>query len=461
MNIVILAAGKGTRMRSALPKVLHPIGGVPMLQHVIKTATTLNPDRIIVVIGHGAEQVKQTMEASRDAKSAPPLHWVLQDPPLGTGHAVAQALPLLNNTAPTLVLYGDVPLIGVNTLCRLIESAENNRGMAILTALLNDPSGYGRIVRDVQGRISRITEEKDADHQIRQIKEINTGFLVVPTDRLSAWIGALDNRNAQGEYYLTDIIAMAVQANQPIGSAQPENTTEILGINSQEQRAMIERHYQRQLANRLMQAGVRLQDPDRIDIRGILSCAADVAIDVGCVFEGTVTLDEGVLIGPHCVIRNARIGTGTVIEAFSHIDGAEVGPKAVIGPYARLRPGTNLGEGAHVGNFVEIKNSTLGSRSKANHLAYLGDATIGARVNVGAGTITCNYDGAAKHRTIIEDDVFIGSDTQLVAPVTVGKGATLGAGTTLTQDAPADQLTLSRARQVSIKGYKRPHKKEH
>ena len=460
MNIVILAAGKGTRMRSDLPKVLHEVAGTPMLGHVLSTAQALGPKKIIVVIGHGADLVRAKFD-SAVKQSATPIHFVLQDPPQGTGHAVAQAVELLAKEVPTLVLYGDVPLIDVATLKRLVQVANEHQEMGLLTARLENPTGYGRIVRDRAGTISQIIEEKDADAEIRKISEINTGILIAPTPALIGWLGRLTNHNAQGEFYLTNIIQMASKDQQPIGSVQPSSNNEILGINSQAQRAEIERLYQQRQAQALMDQGVCLMDPARFDVRGELSCANDVVIDVGCIFEGKVSIGKGAVIGPHCVIRNSQIGAGAKIEAFSHIENAIVGPQAVVGPFARLRPGSELGEGAHVGNFVEIKNTQLGPRSKANHLAYLGDATIGSRVNVGAGTITCNYDGAEKHRTVIEDDAFIGSDTQLVAPVTVGKGATLGAGTTLTQDAPANELTLSRSQQVTIKGYKRPHKKAH
>lgn len=460
MNIVILAAGKGTRMRSELPKVLHEVAGMPMLGHVLGCAMALAPTQIIVVVGHGAETVKAAFDSTAKGSSTP-IRFVLQDPPQGTGHAVAQAITLLDQTVPTLVLYGDVPLIQAQTLKRLIDVAAQHEQMALLTAHLENPTGYGRIVRNASGQISQIVEEKDADAKTRAIHEINTGILIAPTTKLIGWLGRLTNHNAQGEFYLTDIIQMASQHPHPIGSAQPSSNDEILGINSQSQRADVERLYQQRQAQALMDQGVRLMDPARFDVRGELTCANDVVIDVGCIFEGRVHIDKGATIGPNCVIRNSQIGAGAKIEAFSHIEDAIVGPQAVVGPFARLRPGTELGEGAHVGNFVEIKNTQLGPRSKANHLAYLGDATIGSRVNVGAGTITCNYDGAEKHRTIIEDDAFIGSDTQLVAPVTVGKGATLGAGTTLTQDAPANELTLSRSQQVTIKGYKRPHKKAH
>ncbi len=459
MNIVVLAAGKGTRMRSDLPKVLHPVGHLPLLGHVLLTASALHPTRLIVVIGHGAEQVQQ--QCSDFYSNASSIRWALQDPPRGTGHAVQQAIDQMDRGVPTLILYGDVPLITSATLQRLTQAAKAHQDMAILTATLPNPYGYGRIVRDAQGMILRVVEEKDADPATRAIQEINTGILIAPTEKLIGWLQSLTDHNAQGEYYLTDIIEMAAKEQHPIGSAQPETLDEIHGVNSQAQRAELERAFQRRQATALMDAGVRLMDPARIDIRGSLRCAANVVIDVGCVFEGQVVIDQGAEIGPHCVIRDATIGAGARIDAFSHIENAQIEPQAVVGPYARLRPGTELGEGAHVGNFVELKNTQLGPRSKANHLAYLGDASIGSRVNVGAGTITCNYDGAHKHRTVIEDDAFIGSDTQLVAPVTVGKGATLGAGTTLTQDAPAHELTLSRSPQVTVKGYKRPHKKAH
>ena len=419
MNIVVLAAGKGTRMRSDLPKVLHPVGHLPLLGHVLLTASALHPTRLIVVIGHGAEQVQQ--QCSDFYSNASSIRWALQDPPRGTGHAVQQAIDQMDRGVPTLILYGDVPLITSATLQRLTQAAKAHQDMAILTATLPNPYGYGRIVRDAQGMILRVVEEKDADPATRAIQEINTGILIAPTERLIGWLQSLTDHNAQGEYYLTDIIEMAAKEQHPIGSAQPETLDEIHGVNSQAQRAELERAFQRRQATALMDAGVRLMDPARIDIRGSLRCAANVVIDVGCVFEGQVVIDQGAEIGPHCVSRDATI----------------------------------------VGKFVELKNTQLGPRSKANHLAYLGDASIGSRVNVGAGTITCNYDGAHKHRTVIEDDAFIGSDTQLVAPVTVGKGATLGAGTTLTQDAPAHELTLSRSPQVTVKGYKRPHKKAH
>ena len=421
-------------MHSDLPKVLHPLAGRPLLSHVIDTARALGAARICVVYGHGGERV-------REALDAPDLHWVRQEPQLGTGHAVLQALPVLNGTpsAPTLVLYGDVPLTRAATLHRLLESA-GDRCLGLLTARLDNPHGYGRIVR-ADGRVVRIVEEKDADDAERAIAEINTGILVAPTSALVRWLPTLGNRNAQGEYYLTDIVALAVAEGMPVVTAMPDAAWETEGINSKGQLARLERVCQREIAERLMEGGVTLADPDRIDVRGELVCGRDVYIDVGCVFEGRVVLGDGVRVKAHCVLEDAVVGPGSVV-----------------GPFARLRPGTALAEDVHIGNFVEVKNSAIAAHSKANHLAYVGDATVGRNVNVGAGTITCNYDGANKHRTVIEDDVFIGSDTQLVAPVTVGRGATLGAGTTLTRDAPPDTLTVSRPKQVSLPGWKRPVK---
>ncbi len=421
-------------MHSDLPKVLHPLAGRPLLSHVIDTARALGAARICVVYGHGGERV-------REALDAPDLHWVRQEPQLGTGHAVLQALPVLNGTpsAPTLVLYGDVPLTRAATLHRLLESA-GDRCLGLLTARLDNPHGYGRIVR-ADGRVVRIVEEKDADDAERAIAEINTGILVAPTSALVRWLPTLGNRNAQGEYYLTDIVALAVAEGMPVVTAMPDAAWETEGINSKVQLARLERVCQREIAERLMEGGVTLADPDRIDVRGELVCGRDVYIDVGCVFEGRVVLGDGVRVKAHCVLEDAVVGPGSVV-----------------GPFARLRPGTALAEDVHIGNFVEVKNSAIAAHSKANHLAYVGDATVGRNVNVGAGTITCNYDGANKHRTVIEDDVFIGSDTQLVAPVTVGRGATLGAGTTLTRDAPPDTLTVSRPKQVSLPGWKRPVK---
>ena len=449
MNVVILAAGMGKRMQSDLPKVLHPLAGKPLLSHVIDTARTLSPSRVCVVYGHGGDLVPSRLAADD-------LRFVLQAPQLGTGHAVMQAADVLDDAVPTLVLYGDVPLTAAQTLQTLVDKAGNEK-LAVLTVDLEDPAGYGRIVR-ADKRIVRIVEQKDASESERAIQEVNTGILVAPTRALKTWLGKLSNNNAQQEYYLTDVIAMAVQDGIPVESAQPAQVWETLGVNSKVQLAELERIYQRNIANTLLDQGVTLADPNRLDVRGALRCGHDVSIDVGCVFEGEVVLGDGVSIGANCVIRDATIDRGVTIKAFSHIDGATIGADAQIGPYARLRPGTELGADVHVGNFVEIKNSQFDAHSKANHLAYVGDATVGARVNIGAGTITCNYDGANKHRTVIEDDAFIGSDTQLVAPVTVGKGATLGAGTTLTKDAPPDSLTVSRAKQISITGWQRPVK---
>ena len=450
MNVVILAAGMGKRMRSELPKVLHPLAGKPLLGHVLDCARSLSPKRLVVVYGHGGETVPARLAADD-------LTWALQEPQLGTGHAVQQAVAHLDDGAPTLILYGDVPLTRRETLQRLLEAAGHDR-LAILTVDLPDPTGYGRIVRD-EGRITRIVEHKDADAATRAICEINTGIMVMPTAALKRWLGALSNDNAQREYYLTDVVAQAVADGVPVVSAQPDKAWETLGVNSKSQLAELERILQRDLADAMLDAGVTLADPSRIDVRGSLACGRDVSIDVNCVFEGSVTLGDDVRIGANCVIRNARIGSGAEILPFTHIDDATVGAGARIGPYARLRPGTELGADTHVGNFVELKNAKMAAGSKANHLAYVGDAVIGERVNIGAGTITCNYDGVNKHQTVIEDDAFIGSDTQLVAPVRVGRGATLGAGTTLTRDAPPDRLTISRAKQITIERWERPVKK--
>ncbi len=448
MNIVILAAGMGKRMRSTLPKVLHTLAGKPLLQHVVDTARALAPRSVTVVYGHGGESVPQAVPGSD-------LRWVLQAPQLGTGHAVRQALPELDPEVPTLVLYGDVPLIRPETLTRLQTAAGRDR-LALLTLELDDPTGYGRIVRE-SGRIVRIVEERDANAGERTIREINTGILVAPTTALARWIAGLRNDNAQGEYYLTDIVAQAIGDAVDVTSVHPDHAGETLGVNSKGQLARLERLFQLQQAERLMEEeGVQLADPARIDVRGELRCGQDVFIDVGCVFEGEVELGDGVWIGPYCAIRSTRIAAGARIFPHSCLDGASVGERARVGPLARLRPGAELGAETHVGNFVEVKNTQMGAGSKANHLAYLGDAQIGARVNIGAGTITCNYDGVNKYRTIVEDDVFIGSDSQLVAPVRVGRGATIGAGTTLTRDAPAERLTLSRTRQTTVETWHRP-----
>ncbi len=456
LNIVILAAGMGKRMKSNLPKVLHEIAGRPMLSHVLDGTSSLQPDSVTVVVGHGADTVKA---AYQDRTG---LQFALQQPQLGTGHAVMQALPFLKGEASegdvTLILYGDVPLVQPETLARLLQA--RGQGLAILTETLADPTGYGRIVRDAQGHVKAIVEHKDANDAQRQIKEVNTGMMAAPTAALKRWLANLKNENAQGEYYLTDIIGMAVSEGMPVSTAQPAAAYETLGVNSRLQQAELERKWQAELARRQLEAGVTLADPSRFDQRGVLECGQDVFIDVGCVFEGVVKLGDGVRVGAHCVLRDVTIGDGSRIDAHSHLHGAQVGRHVQVGPYARLRPGARLADRSHVGNFVEIKNTTLGEDSKANHLAYVGDADVGARVNIGAGTITCNYDGVNKHRTVIGDDAFIGSDTQLVAPVTVGRGATLGAGTTLTKDAPDNQLTISRTRQTSIAGWQRPVKKK-
>ena len=450
MEVIVLAAGQGKRMRSVLPKVLQPLAAKPMLAHVLDTARTLEARRIVVVYGHGGEVV-------REALDAPDLAWARQDPPQGTGHAVQQAMPLVDDGDTALILYGDVPLIGVPTLQRLMAAASDT-ALALLTVSMDNPTGYGRILRDGAGKVTRIVEEKDATPDERQVQEVNTGILAAPVTCLRQWLGNLKNDNAQGEYYLTDIIAMAVADGLDVVTTQPDAFEETLGVNNKTQLAELERIHQRNIARSLTDAGVTVIDPARLDVRGSLECGRDVEIDINCVFEGTVVLGDGVRIGANCIVRDATLGAGTRVAPFSQIEDTITGEACIIGPYARTRPGTVLGNDVHLGNFVEVKNSTIADHSKANHLAYVGDADIGQRVNVGAGTITCNYDGANKFRTVIEDDVFIGSDTQLVAPVRVGKGATLGAGTTLTKDAPAEQLTVSRAKQISLAGWQRPVK---
>jgi bifunctional UDP-N-acetylglucosamine pyrophosphorylase/glucosamine-1-phosphate N-acetyltransferase len=456
MNVVILAAGMGKRMQSALPKVLHPLAGKPLLQHVIDTARLLRPSKLCVIYGHGGAAVPELV-AALAAPGEAPIDTALQQPQLGTGHAVMQAVPQLDEDVPTLVLYGDVPLTSADSLRRLVAAAGTDK-LGILTVEQANPFGLGRIVRENE-RIVRIVEEKDASDTERAIREINSGIMVIPTRHLKRWLAALSNNNAQGEYYLTDIVAQAVHDAVEVVSASPAGEWEVAGVNSKVQLAELERRHQLNFAHALLEQGITLMDPARIDVRGTLVCGRDVTIDVGCVFEGRVELADGVTVGAHCVLVNATVAAGATIKPFCHIEQATVGPKSQIGPYARLRPGTELGEDVHIGNFVEIKNSQVAAHSKANHLAYVGDATVGSRVNIGAGTITCNYDGANKFRTVIEDDAFIGSDSQLVAPVTVGKGATLGAGTTLTKDAPAGKLTISRPKQITIDGWSRPVKK--
>ena len=451
MNVVILAAGPGKRMHSSTPKVLHRLAGRAMLAHVFDTAKQLSPEVVCVVYGHGGEHVRQAVGDNGAV-------WVMQEPQLGTGHAVMQAAPHLDERWPTLVLYGDVPLIRAETLKQLVQAT--GKGLGLLTATLDSPAGYGRILRKGK-KVVAIVEEKDANARQRALREINTGIVVAPTKKLKSWLAKLQNKNAQKEYYLTDIVALATKERVAVTAIQAGAAWETLGVNSRGQLAELERIYQRKLADALMEQGVALADPSRCDVRGNLACGRDVAIDVNCVFEGEVKLGDGASVGANCVLRDVTVGAGTRIEPFCHLEDADIGAGCRIGPYARIRPGTRtrLAEGVHIGNFVEVKASSIGARSKANHLSYIGDSDVGSNVNVGAGTIVCNYDGANKHRTIIEDDVFIGSDTQLVAPVRVGRGATLGAGTTLTKDAPAGELTLSRAKQVSIPGWQRPVKK--
>lgn len=450
INIVILAAGKGTRMYSNKPKVLHHLAGKPLLQHVLDCANVMQPKTVCVVYGHGGEAVPQAVQQYA-------AEFVLQEPQLGTGHAVQQAMSRLDDDSSTLVLYGDVPLIQHATLHQMQQTG---KGLVLLTVNLPNPSGYGRIVRDEQGDVLSIVEEKDATPEQREICEVNTGILLAPTLNLRAWLDRLENNNVQGEYYLTDIVAMAVKQGISVHTVQPAHTWEVEGINNKKQLAALERTWQQTQAARLMEQGVTLADPARLDIRGNLICGRDVEIDVGCIFEGAVSLGDNVRVGAYSVICDTNIAAGTQIAPYSHIDSSEVGANCHIGPYARLRPGSKLAEEVHIGNFVEVKNSEIAAKSKANHLSYIGDSTVGCRVNIGAGTITCNYDGANKHRTVIGDDAFIGSDTQLVAPVTIGRGATIGAGSTITRDTPEDALTLSRSKQVTIPGWQRPMKKK-
>lgn len=451
LGVVILAAGQGKRMRSATPKVLHALAGKPLLAHVLDTAQRIGCERAVVVYGHGGDQVRAAMAART-------CEWVEQSERLGTGHAVIQAMPLVQDMDRVLVLYGDVPLVQAQTLARLIESSAQT-SLGVLTALVGDPHGYGRIIRDPStGHILRSVEQKDARPEELAVREINTGFLVADRARLEAWLGRLTNHNAQGEYYLTDCIALAVADGESVSSAEASCIEEVSGVNDRVQLAALERFHQRRIANGLMRDGVTLADPDRIDIRGSIETGQDVTIDINLVVEGRVRLGSDVRIGPNCLIRDSIVGDRVEILANSIIEGAEIGSGSRVGPFARLRPETRLAPETHVGNFVEIKKSTLGVGSKVNHLSYVGDAQIGAGVNVGAGTITCNYDGASKHRTVIGDGAFIGSNTAMVAPVTVGQGATIGAGSVVTSDAPPGELTLTRARQVTVKGWERPVK---
>jgi len=451
LSIAILAAGVGKRMRSELPKVLHPLGGRPLLAHVIDTSRKLEADRICVVYGHGGDAVRARFP---DAD----LNWALQDPPLGTGHALAQALPQLATDGVTLVLFGADPLTRTETLERVVRHARAG-ALSLLTIELDDPTGYGRIVRDAGHKVTAIVEHKDATPEQRKIREINTGVMAAPTRHFARWLKAVDNRNASGEYYLTDVIAMARKDGVPIETSQAGSLMETLGVNTMRELALLERLYQRAQADAQLDAGVTLADPDRIDVRGTLTCGTDVYIDVGCVFEGTVRLGNGVSVGAYCVLKDVAIEGGTQILPFCHLEGAIVGANARVGPYSRLRPGADLASDVHVGNFVEVKASTLGRGSKANHLAYIGDTSMGAGVNFGAGSITANYDGANKHRTVIEDEASIGSNCVLVAPIAVGRGATIGGGSTIAHDAPAETLTVARPRQMTVPGWKRPVKK--
>ncbi|MFC3942411.1 UDP-N-acetylglucosamine diphosphorylase/glucosamine-1-phosphate N-acetyltransferase [Pseudomonas gingeri NCPPB 3146 = LMG 5327] len=449
LEIVILAAGQGTRMRSALPKVLHPVAGNSMLGHVIHSARQLNPQRIHVVIGHGADRVREQLAADD-------LNFVLQDKQLGTGHAVAQAVPFITGDT-VLVLYGDVPLIEVETLQRLLRHATPEQ-VALLTVELADPTGYGRIVRNDQGKACAIVEQKDANEAQRAITEGNTGILALPARRLGDWMSRLSNNNAQGEYYLTDVIAMAVGDGLVVETEQPHDAMEVQGANDRKQLAELERHYQKRAALRLMAQGVTLRDPSRFDVRGEVSVGRDILIDINVILEGRVVIEDDVVIGPNCVIKDTTLRKGVTVKANSHLDGAILGEGSDAGPFARLRPGSVLGARAHVGNFVELKNAHLADDAKAGHLAYLGDARIGARTNIGAGTITCNYDGANKHQTVLGEDVFIGSNNSLVAPVDISNGASTAAGSTINQNVGEGQLAVARARQRNIEGWKRPVK---
>jgi bifunctional UDP-N-acetylglucosamine pyrophosphorylase/glucosamine-1-phosphate N-acetyltransferase len=452
VTIVVLAAGQGKRMHSALPKVLQPLAGRPLLGHVLQAARSLGPAAIHIVYGHGGDAVKAAFASQTD------LNWTLQSEQLGTGHAVMQAIPSIPDDHQVLVLLGDVPLVRTRTLQRLInDSAEGE--LALLTAVADDPTGYGRVIRDERGEVARIVEEKDATDDERRVNEVNTGVIAFGAKELRRCLASLDNDNSQGEYYLTDVIVMSAQAGVKVRGIVVDSPTEVLGINDRAQLAIAERTLQRQIAQDLMSRGVAFADPERVDVRGELTVGRDVFVDVGAVFEGNVELGDNVSVGPYAVIAESKLGAGTVVHAHTVIHGVVAGPNCEIGPFARLRPGADLASHVKVGNFVEIKNSTIAGGSKVNHLTYIGDATIGADTNVGAGTVTCNYDGANKHRTTIGDGVFIGSGVMLVAPVSVGEGATIGAGSTVTKDAPAGQLTLERSKQVAVPGWQRPKKK--
>ncbi|MGY0558611.1 MULTISPECIES: bifunctional UDP-N-acetylglucosamine diphosphorylase/glucosamine-1-phosphate N-acetyltransferase GlmU [unclassified Lysobacter] len=450
LHVVILAAGEGKRMKSARPKVLQQVAGKPMLGHVIDTARALNAEGIHVVFGHGGQQLRDAFALQSD------LTWSEQSLRLGTGHALQQAMPAVPMDARVLVLYGDVPLITLTTLRRLL--AVSGR-LAVLVAELEEPNGYGRVIRDAEGNVARVVEQKDADQEQREIRTVNSGILVADGEPLRRWLEHLDNDNAQGEYYLTDVFAAAAEEFSAAEMVHVHDPIEVEGANDPWQLAQLERAYQLRAARSLCVAGARLADPARVDVRGEVSVGRDVEIDVDVVFEGTVELADDVRIGPFCRLRNVKLGPGTEVRAHCDLDGVVVEGAATIGPFARLRPGTVLADGAHVGNFVEIKNTSMGVSSKANHLSYLGDAVIGSGVNVGAGTITCNYDGVNKSRTVIEDGAFIGSNTSLVAPVTVGKQATIAAGSVITRTAPAGKLSVARSRQSVVEGWQRPKKK--
>ncbi len=452
LQVVVLAAGQGKRMFSDLPKVLHALAGRPLLAHVLDAARELRPERLCVVVGHGADRVRAVL-------AAPDVVFATQERQLGTGHAVMQALPALAPGGTVLVLYGDVPLISAATLRPLVDAALGGSA-ALLTQVVDDPKGYGRIVRDERGSVARIVEEKDATAAERAIAEVNTGIMAMPRARLESWLARLGNANAQGEYYLTDVIAAAVADGVDIEVRHPSTTHECLGVNSKTELALLERHYQMNHAAKLLEQGVTLADPARIDVRGELACGRDVSIDVKCIFEGRVRLADGVKVGANCILRDVDIGAGTEIKPFTLMEEARVGANARIGPYARIRPGTTLDDEVHVGNFVEVKASELGRGSKANHLAYVGDSSVGRDVNIGAGTITCNYDGANKHRTVIEADVHVGSNCVLVAPVTVGAGGTVGAGSTITKSTPPGTLSVARGKQIALENWQRPVKKK-
>ena len=452
ISVVILAAGQGTRMKSKLPKVLHELAGKSLLAHVIHCAYQIDSKDIIVVYGHGGEQVQSVL---KDEKVA----WVEQAEQLGTGHAVDQASPLLDDNGVTLILYGDVPLIQADTLQSLIDKV-TDKTVGLLTVNLDDASGYGRIVRDKNSNVTRIVEEKDASEEEKTITEINTGILALDSKYLKNCLSRVDNKNAQGEYYLTDVIEMAVSDGFSIATANPHNEDEVLGVNSRSQLAYLERSYQRKIAEELMAAGVTLRDPERIDVRGELSVGQDVTVDINVIFEGKVTIGNDVSIGANCVLSNCSIADGVQIKEMCVIDEASVGADVIMGPYSRLRPGAELLGENHIGNFVEIKNSVIGHGSKVNHLSYIGDTTMGDKVNIGAGTITANYDGANKHRTEIGDNASTGSNSVIVAPITIGKGATIGAGSVISKKVPDDKLTLTRAKQVTIDGWQRPTKKK-